>query len=299
MPDHTFTDLLAGVIDLAPSGTPPHRPGPVHRAVRSRLCGRAGRRERGRTGPGCIRRTGPGDVDLRRRSRHAVGPATPARRSERHEPRPHRWATQAQGSRCPDRGRADGGRLLTRVRHPERTGVRHGRTGDDCDSAVDRGHHHRCHGSGRVHRRHGAPAQRVDLSVPRFRREVPRRLRPGADQRRPDPGHRRSGRRRRRRRPRHGPRLLLGHRPRPAGLPVRRLQPAAAAAVEPGDRHRVRGPGVARAARRLHRRLPAERPEGRRPPPLRHGRGQPRVPGPRRLRLPRRAVRHRAPEPRG
>ena len=28
MPDHTFTDLLAGVIDLAPSGTPPHRPGP-------------------------------------------------------------------------------------------------------------------------------------------------------------------------------------------------------------------------------------------------------------------------------
>ena len=28
MPDHTVTDLLAGVIDLAPSGTPPHRPGP-------------------------------------------------------------------------------------------------------------------------------------------------------------------------------------------------------------------------------------------------------------------------------
>ena len=67
---------------------------------------------------------------------------------------------------------------------------------------------------------------------------------------------------------------------RSAGLPVRRLQPAAAAAVEPGDRHRVRGPGVARAARRLHRRLPAERSEGRRAPPLRHGRGQPGVPGP-------------------
>jgi hypothetical protein len=28
MPDHTFADLLAGVIDLAPSGTPPHPPGP-------------------------------------------------------------------------------------------------------------------------------------------------------------------------------------------------------------------------------------------------------------------------------
>ena len=84
-----------------------------------------------------------------------------------------------------------------------------------------------------------------------------------------------------------------------AGLPVRRLQPAAAAAVEPGDRHRVRGPGVARAARRLHRRLPAERSEGRRPPPLRHGRGQPGVPGPCRLRLPRRAVRHRRRNPAG
>jgi hypothetical protein len=27
MPEHTFADLLAGVIDLAPS-TPPHGPGP-------------------------------------------------------------------------------------------------------------------------------------------------------------------------------------------------------------------------------------------------------------------------------
>ena len=57
-----------------------HRPRPernspaparsLHRAVRSRLCGRAGRQGCGRTGPGCIRRTGPGPVDLRRRSRH-------------------------------------------------------------------------------------------------------------------------------------------------------------------------------------------------------------------------------------
>jgi hypothetical protein len=28
MTEPTFADLLAGLIDLAPSGTPPHRPGP-------------------------------------------------------------------------------------------------------------------------------------------------------------------------------------------------------------------------------------------------------------------------------
>lgn len=28
MPEHTFADLLAGVIDLAPGGAPPHDAGP-------------------------------------------------------------------------------------------------------------------------------------------------------------------------------------------------------------------------------------------------------------------------------
>ncbi len=154
--------------------------------------------------------------------------------------------------------------------------------------------HDRDPGARRLHRDHGAPAERGDVPLPHVGRQVPHRLRPGADQRLPRPGDDRAG-------------STSSTPPRPAtvlasysgtalvdaGLPVRRLQPAAPAALGPGDRHRHPAAGVTRAVRRLHLRLPRQGPEGRPPPPLRHGRDQPGLhrAGPRRL--PRRAARHR------